>query len=88
MTELYFPEMRRPQNIPGSYERTGTRGVLTCWLAADGSVVRVGERLAEVRMLGGDGSVGWVAALASGTLWHQAREGEVFNPGAVVGLIE
>lgn len=59
--------------------------MLTCWLAADGSRVRVGDRLAEVRMAG---AAGWVSALATGTLWHQVEEGEVLAPGSVVGLIE
>lgn len=78
MTELCFP---------GQGSRTGTGGMITRWLVEEGSDVRVGQRLAEVRWLGG-GSVGWIPALATGTFWRQVREGEVLPPGAVVGLIE
>ncbi|MER7015952.1 biotin attachment protein [Saccharopolyspora sp. NPDC000359] len=81
MTELVFPALgRRPAG------RAPMRGVLVRWLAADGSAVHVGDRLAEVRAAGGD--VGWVRALATGTLWHQVRAGEVLSAGAVVGLID
>jgi hypothetical protein len=83
MTELHFPELGRRSagRVPG-------RGVLVCWLAADGSRVHVGDRLAEVRAAGDGVDVGWVSALATGTLWHQARPGEVLRAGAVVGLID
>ncbi|MCI2416152.1 hypothetical protein MOQ72_01845 [Saccharopolyspora sp. K220] len=85
MTELHFPELAR--------QPTGcapARGVLVCWLAADGSRVHVGDRLAEVRVADDHfgRTVGWVSALATGTLWHQVRPGEVLTAGAVVGLID
>lgn len=81
MTELLFPVLgRRPAG------RSPVRGVLVRWLAADGSTVHVGDRLAEVRAAGD--LVGWVPALATGTLWHQVRAGEVLSAGAVVGLID
>jgi hypothetical protein len=85
LTDLFFPELRRN---PG--ERGAACGVLTCWLAADGSWVRVGQRLAEVRMVGPcpDELAWWVSALATGTLWHQARAGDVLTAGSIVGLIE
>lgn len=80
MTDLHFPEMR------GNPAARGARsGVLASWLAADGSRVCVGQRLAEVRLAG---AAGWVSALATGTLWHQVEEGEVLAVGSVVGLIE
>ncbi|MEV6227220.1 hypothetical protein AB0L88_04925 [Saccharopolyspora shandongensis] len=85
MTEVHFPEFGRRQA-----GRAPARGVLVCWLVADGSRVRVGDRLAEVRV-GGDccaRTVGWVSALATGTLWHQVRPGEVLTAGVVVGLID
>lgn len=78
MTELCFPR-RDP--------RAMTRGVVTRWLVEEGGRVQVGQRLAEVRWLGG-GPAEWIPALATGTLWRQVREGEVLTPGAVVGLIE
>ncbi|MGW1681148.1 hypothetical protein [Saccharopolyspora sp. NPDC002376] len=82
MTELVFPELRR-RPVVGL---APVRGVLVRWLAADGSAVHVGDRLAEVGM---DGEVvGWVSALATGTLWHQVRAGEALSAGAVVGLID
>jgi hypothetical protein len=85
MTELLFPEMR-----PNPQDDGPARGVLISWLAADGSRVRVGERLAEVRTDGdcAERATAWVSALATGTLWHQARPGEVLTAGAVVGLID
>jgi hypothetical protein len=88
VTDLFFPEPRPDQyrvesRVP---PRTNARGVLTSWLAPDGSQVRVGQRVAAVRML--DAGAGWVSALATGTLWHQVREGEVLTSGVVVGLIE
>jgi hypothetical protein len=53
----------------------------------EGTEVRVGQRLAEVR--GCDGTPAQVVpALAAGTLWHQVREGEVLTAGSVIGLIE
>ncbi|MGW5644051.1 hypothetical protein ACWEV3_02800 [Saccharopolyspora sp. NPDC003752] len=85
MTEVHFPELGRRQA-----GRDPARGVLVCWLVADGSRVRVGDRLAEIRV-GGDRcgrTVGWVSALATGTLWHQVRPGEVLTAGVVVGLID
>lgn len=80
MAELFFPELRSNPAVRGA-----PRGVLVAWLAAHGAPVRVGERLAEVRA--GD-STGWVCALATGTLWHQVRPGEVVSVGSVIGLIE
>ena len=76
LTELVFPEFR---------DRGAQRGILAGWLAADGSSVRVGDRLARVQV---DGTDAEVRALATGTLWHQAEPGEVLSPGAVVGLID
>src|SRR5690606_22987356 len=85
MTELLFPELRRDPQEAGL-----ARGVLMRWLADDGSPVQVGDRLAQVRLEGEatGRTVGWVSALATGTLWHQVRPGEVLIPGAVVGLID
>jgi hypothetical protein len=87
VTDLFFPEPRRNPRarIP---PRSNARGVLTTWLAPDGSQVRVGQRVAAVRMLGDSAEASWVSALANGTLWHQVREGEVLTSGVVVGLIE
>jgi hypothetical protein len=90
VTDLFFPEPRRNQYSAESRvpPRTNARGVLTSWRAPDGSQVRVGQRVAAVRMLEDDAEAGWVSALATGTLWHQVREGEVLTSGVVVGLIE
>lgn len=79
MTELLFAASASAGARPVS-------GVLACWLAADGSPVRVGEKLAEIRLAGADPV--WIPALATGTLWHQVRAGEHLAPGAVVGLID
>jgi pyruvate/2-oxoglutarate dehydrogenase complex dihydrolipoamide acyltransferase (E2) component len=78
VTELCFP---------GGDPRAAAGGVVARWLVEEGGRVQVGQRLAEVRWLGG-GSTDWIPALATGTLWRQVREGEVLIPGAVVGLIE
>lgn len=85
MTEVHFPELRRQQSGRGP-----ARGVLVCWLVEDGSRVRVGDRVAEVRAAGDScgRTIGWVSALATGTLWHQVRPGEVLTAGVVVGLID
>lgn len=80
MTELLFPEHREPSGVAGT-----ARGVLTRWLAEDGGHVLVGQRVVEIRR-GADTVC--VRALATGTLWHQAREGEVLDPGAPVALVE
>jgi hypothetical protein len=94
MTELHFPSLGcRPDLVESDRRppaREPTRGVLVRWLAADGSRVRVGDRLAEVRVAGDcfGRTIGWVSALATGTLWHQVRPGEVLTAGAVVGLID
>ena len=78
MTELVFPDLRRnPHGV--------VRGVLASWLAPDGSMVHTGQPLAEIRMAE---LADRVPALATGTLWHQAEEGEVMLPGCVIGLIE
>ncbi len=78
MTELLFPESGAAGPVPA-------RGVLARWLAVDGGRVSAGLRLAEVRR--GE-STGYVRAPATGTLWHLAREGEVFAPGSPIGVID
>lgn len=86
MTELLFPELRHDAPArPGTLPRGVARGVLSHWLVADGGRVRGGQRVAEVRT---PEATGWVTALAPGTLWHQAAEGEVLMVGIVVALVE
>lgn len=62
--------------------------LLVRWLASDGSRVRVGQPLAELRPAEADGAAIRVSALAAGTLWHQVRPGEALQVGQVIGLIE
>ncbi|SFD69882.1 hypothetical protein SAMN04487819_102177 [Actinopolyspora alba] len=80
MTELLYcaeqPDGRMPET---------TRGVLVRWLAADGSRVRAGQPLAEVRA---EGRNDRMHSLATGTLHQQVRQGEALLPGFPVGLIE
>lgn len=85
MTEVHFPELRRQRAGHGR-----ARGVLVCWLVSDGSRVHVGDRVAEVQVADDccGTTIGWVSALATGTLWHQVRPGEVLTAGVVVGLID
>ncbi|MEV4649440.1 lipoyl domain-containing protein [Saccharopolyspora sp. NPDC049357] len=74
-------------HLPG--ERTGpARWRLVRWLASDGSGVRAGQPLAELRPAETDGAAIRVSALATGTLWHQVKRGEVLHVGQVIGLIE
>lgn len=74
-------------HLPG--ERAGpARWRLVHWLASDGSRVRAGQPLAELRPAEVDGAAIRLSALATGTLWHQVRPGEVLHVGQVVGLID
>lgn len=78
MTDLHLPGERRGP----------ARWRVVRWLAPDGSRVRAGQPLAELRPAETDGAVIQVCALATGTVWHQVRPGEVLNVGQVIGLID
>ncbi|WP_019855158.1 hypothetical protein [Actinopolyspora mortivallis] len=79
MTELLYCA-EHPDRAPGN-----TRAVLVRWLATEGSLVRAGQPLAEVRT---GRRHEHVRALATGTLHQQVRAGEPLFPGFPVGLIE
>lgn len=78
MTDLHLPGERRGPD----------RWRVVRWLAPDGSRVRAGEPLAELRPAEAEGAAIRVRALATGTLWHQVRAGEVLTVGQVLGLID
>ncbi|SDP67608.1 hypothetical protein SAMN04487905_10732 [Actinopolyspora xinjiangensis] len=80
MTELLYCAEQPNGRIPET-----AHGVLVRWLAADGSRVRAGQPLAEVRA---EGRRDHVHSLATGTLRQQVRQGEFLLPGFPVGLIE
>ncbi|SFT09165.1 biotin/lipoyl-containing protein [Saccharopolyspora flava] len=78
MTDLHLPGAR-----PGP-----DRWVVVRWLVPDGSRVRAGQPLAELRPAEADAPGIRVRALATGTVWHQVRAGEVLSVGQVLGLID
>ncbi|NYH79636.1 pyruvate/2-oxoglutarate dehydrogenase complex dihydrolipoamide acyltransferase (E2) component [Actinopolyspora biskrensis] len=80
MTELLYCAERPDAGGFGT-----ARAVLVRWLVAEGSPVRSGQPLAEIRT--GQHHTR-MHALATGTLRQQVRAGEPVLPGFPVGLIE
>lgn len=78
MTDLHLPGERRGP----------VRWRVVRWLAPDGSRVRARQPLAELRPADTADAAIQVCALATGTLWHQVRPGEVLTVGQVIGLID
>ena len=59
-------------------------GILERWRAADGTMVRAGQPIAEIRI---ENALHELCAEAAGRLAAQAKANEIVEPGTIIGQI-